>query len=82
MDSYWQMKIEVFVDKPVPETICPHQTPHQLIQSNPGPRGERPASTNRMSPEGGHNIGQFYDFTRCFVRTCNFMSCIRGRTQI
>jgi hypothetical protein len=54
VDSHWQRKTEVFVDKPVRETICPPQTPHQLIQSKPGPRGERPASTDRMSPERGH----------------------------
>ena len=54
VDSYWQRKTEVFVHKSVPETICPPQTPHQPEQSNPGPRGEWPTSTKRMSPEYGH----------------------------
>jgi len=47
-------KLKYFVDKPVPETIFPPQTPHQLVASNPEPRGERLASTNRTSPERGH----------------------------
>jgi hypothetical protein len=50
-------------EKPVPVPLCPPQISHGLdLGSNPGLRGERPA-TSRLS----HGKASFLRVTQCFV---------------
>jgi hypothetical protein len=72
----WQRKTEVLGEKPVPVPLCLPQIPHGLTPgSNPGLRGERPA-TNRLSHDTANNdISTFISITCCFKTCVRCNSC-------